>query len=49
MKSILTEKWLVCRICLKQKTEAMQSIFNDNMEKDLTRMILECGGVPVSI
>lgn len=48
MKSGLNEKWLVCRICLKQPKEEMQTIFDKNSEKDLTRMILECGGVPVS-
>lgn len=48
MKSGLNEKWLVCRICLKQPKEEMQTIFDKNAEKDLTRMILECGGVPVS-
>lgn len=49
MKSGLNEKWLVCRICLKQPKEEMQTIFDKNAEKDLTRMILECGGVPVSV
>lgn len=49
MKSGLNEKWLVCRICLKQPKEEMQTIFDKNVEKDLTRMILECGGVPVII
>ncbi|KNC26832.1 hypothetical protein FF38_12994 [Lucilia cuprina] len=47
MKSGLNEKWLVCRICLKQPKEEMQTIFDKNAEKDLTRMILECGGVPI--
>lgn len=47
MKSGLNQKWLVCRICLKQPKEEMQTIFDKNAEKDLTRMILECGGVPV--
>lgn len=48
MKSGLNQKWLVCRICLKQPKEDMQTIFDKNAERDLTRMILECGGVPVS-
>ncbi|XP_005181962.2 zinc finger protein 892 [Musca domestica] len=47
MKSGLNQKWLVCRICLKQPKEEMQTIFDKNAEKDLTRMILECGGVPI--
>lgn len=47
MKSGLNEKWLVCRICLKQPKEDMQTIFDKNAERDLTRMILECGGVPI--
>ncbi|XP_073837421.1 identity crisis [Musca autumnalis] len=47
MKSGLNQKWLVCRICLKQPKDEMQTIFDKNAEKDLTRMILECGGVPI--
>uniref|UniRef100_A0A1B0C2Y1 Protein krueppel n=1 Tax=Glossina palpalis gambiensis TaxID=67801 RepID=A0A1B0C2Y1_9MUSC len=47
MKSGLNEKWLVCRICLQQPKETMQTIFDQNSEKDLTQMILECGGVPI--
>uniref|UniRef100_A0A1I8PQZ6 Protein krueppel n=1 Tax=Stomoxys calcitrans TaxID=35570 RepID=A0A1I8PQZ6_STOCA len=47
MKSSLNQKWLVCRVCLKQPKEEMHTIFDKNAEKDLTRMILECGGVPI--
>ncbi|XP_017968692.1 zinc finger protein 583 [Drosophila navojoa] len=42
-----TQKWIVCRVCLQQPKEAMGSIFNDDASKDLTNMILECGGVPI--
>ncbi|EDV94877.1 GH17279 [Drosophila grimshawi] len=42
-----TEKWIVCRVCLQQPKEAMGSIFNDDASKDMTNMILECGGVPI--
>ncbi|KAH8344042.1 hypothetical protein KR084_003601 [Drosophila pseudotakahashii] len=44
-----TQKWIVCRVCLQQPKEPMASIFNDDSEKDLTNMIRECGGVPVSL
>lgn len=49
MKSSLNEKWIVCRVCLKQPEEVMTTIFDRDDEKDMTQMILECGGVPVSI
>ncbi|EDW59656.1 zinc finger protein 250 [Drosophila virilis] len=42
-----TQKWIVCRVCLQQPKESMGSIFNDDASKDLTNMILECGGVPI--
>ncbi|KAH8359467.1 hypothetical protein KR093_006947, partial [Drosophila rubida] len=42
-----TQKWIVCRVCLQQPKDAMGSIFNDDASKDLTNMILECGGVPI--
>ncbi|XP_054747406.1 zinc finger protein 12-like [Anastrepha obliqua] len=47
MKTSLTEKWIVCRVCLKQPDEAMMTIFDKEDEKDMTHMILECGGVPI--
>ncbi|XP_037944596.1 uncharacterized protein LOC119677360 [Teleopsis dalmanni] len=47
MKSNLTEKWIVCRVCLKQPKETMNTIFDTNDNNDLTQMILECGGVPI--
>ncbi|XP_068156061.1 zinc finger and SCAN domain-containing protein 23-like [Drosophila tropicalis] len=42
-----TQKWIVCRVCLQQPKEPMSSIFNDDAKKDMTNMILECGGVPI--
>nr|XP_014088685.1 zinc finger protein 12 isoform X3 [Bactrocera oleae]XP_036233180.1 zinc finger protein 12 isoform X3 [Bactrocera oleae]XP_036233181.1 zinc finger protein 12 isoform X3 [Bactrocera oleae] len=47
MKSSLNEKWIVCRVCLKQPEEVMTTIFDRDDEKDMTQMILECGGVPI--
>uniref|UniRef100_W8CDV5 Zinc finger protein 596 n=1 Tax=Ceratitis capitata TaxID=7213 RepID=W8CDV5_CERCA len=47
MKTSLNEKWIVCRVCLKQPEEVMTTIFDKDDEKDMTQMILECGGVPI--
>ncbi|XP_030374102.1 zinc finger protein with KRAB and SCAN domains 3 [Scaptodrosophila lebanonensis] len=43
----VTQKWIVCRVCLQQPKETMAVIFHDDASKDLTNMILECGGVPI--
>lgn len=43
------QKWIVCRVCLQQPKEPMACIFNDESTKDMTQMIMECGGVPVSV
>ncbi|XP_067645493.1 zinc finger protein 287-like [Eurosta solidaginis] len=47
MKTNLTEKWIVCRVCLQQPEEVMTPIFDKDDDKDMTQMILECGGVPI--
>ncbi|EDV41760.1 uncharacterized protein Dana_GF17634 [Drosophila ananassae] len=41
------QKWIVCRVCLQQPKEPMACIFNDESTKDMTQMIMECGGVPI--
>ncbi|KAH8278387.1 hypothetical protein KR018_001547 [Drosophila ironensis] len=43
----MAQKWIVCRVCLRQPKEPMASIFNDESAKDMTHMIMECGGVPI--